>query len=73
MMKYEELEVIRRETGCGQPCNYVEYKFHGGGIPSSFNTSGNEFVFSLLAQTRYTSMEREEILKFELFFFKNPK
>ena len=67
MMKYEEMEVIRRETGCGQPCNYLEYKFHGGGIPSSFNTSGNEFVFSLLAQTRYTSVEKNKILKFNYF------
>ena len=61
-MKYEELNVIRGMTGCGKPCNYVEYKFHGGGIPSSFNSSGNHFVFSLLAQTRYTLVEREELL-----------
>ena len=61
-MKYEELEVIQRKTGCGKPCNYLEYKFHGGSIPSSFNASGNHFVFSLLAQTRYTSVEKEELL-----------
>ena len=48
-------------TGCGKPCNYLEYKFHGAGIPSSFN-SGDHFVFSLLAQTRYTSVEKEELL-----------
>ena len=48
-------------TGCGKPCSYLEYNFHRGGIPSSFN-SGDHFVFSLLAQTRYTSVEREELL-----------
>ena len=48
-------------TGCGKPCNYLEYKFHGGGISSSFD-SGDHFVFSLLTETRYTSAEREELL-----------
>ena len=48
-------------TGCGKPCNYLEYKFHRGRIPSSFD-SGDHFVFSLLAQTRYTSVEKEELL-----------
>ena len=51
-MNYAELEVIQRMTGCGKPCNYLEYKFHGAGIPSSFNSSKDHFVFSLLAQTR---------------------
>ena len=48
-------------SGCGKPCNYLEYKFHRGRIPSSFD-SGDHFVFSLLAQTRYTSVEMEELL-----------
>ena len=63
-VKYEELEFIRRVTGCGKPCNYLEYKFHGEAIPSSFKLSGssNYFVFSLLAQTRFTSVEKEELL-----------
>ena len=61
-MKYEELDVIQAMTGCGRPCNYLEYKFEGGGIPSSFNSSGDHFVFSLLAQTRYTLVEKEELL-----------
>ena len=39
----------------------MQYKFHGGGIPSAFK-SDNNFVFSLLAQTRFTSVEREELL-----------
>ena len=60
-MKYEELEVIELMSGCGKPCNYLEYKFHRGRIPSSFD-SGDHFVFSLLAQTRYTSVEKEELL-----------
>ena len=51
-------------TGCGKPCNYLEYKFQGGSIPSSFKLSDSSdyFVFSLLAQTRHTSVEREELL-----------
>ena len=61
-MKYEELEVIQTMTGCGKPCSYLEYKFQGGKIPSSFKSADDEFVFSLLAQTRYTSVEREELL-----------
>ena len=63
-LKYEELEFIRRVTGCGKPCNYLEYKFHGEAIPSSFklSDSSNYFVFSLLAQTRFTSVEKEELL-----------
>ena len=60
-MSYEELEVIQTMTGCKKPCNYLEYKFHGGSLPSAFNSSGYPFV-SLIAQTRYTSVEREELL-----------
>ena len=61
-MKYEELEVIELMTGCRKPCNYLEYKFQSNPIPSSFNSSSDDFVFSLLAQTRYTSVEMEELL-----------
>ena len=63
-LKYEELEFIRRVTGCGKPCNYLEYKFHGDAIPSSFklSESSNYFVFSLLAHTRFTSVAKEELL-----------
>ena len=63
-LKYEELEVIQTKTGCGKPCNYLEYKFQGGPVPSSFKLSDSSdyFVFSLLAQTRHTSVEREELL-----------
>ena len=39
-----------------------EYKFHGGRRPSSFKSSGDHFIFSLIAQTRYTSIWREELL-----------
>ena len=39
----------------------MQYKFHGGAIPSAFKCDDN-FVFSLLAQTRYTSVEKEELL-----------
>ena len=59
-MNHEELEVIQSMTGCKKPCNYLEYKFHGGSLPSSFN-SGFPFV-SLVSRTRFTSVEREELL-----------
>ena len=59
-MNHEELEVIQSMTGCKKPCNYLEYKFHGGSLPSSFN-SGFPFV-SLVSRTRFTTVEREELL-----------
>ena len=74
-MAYEELEVIRNLTGCGKPCRYLAYQFHGGGIPTSFQSS--HYVFAMIAQsrynwsrytwfrytpTRYTSVKREELL-----------
>ena len=62
MMMYEELEKIKEMTGCAKPCNYMEYRFHGGKIPSSFKPSGDHFIFSLHAQTRYTSIWKEELL-----------
>ena len=60
-MSYEELEVIETMTGCGKPCNYLEYKFFKERIPSSFS-SGDYFVISVVAQTRHTMLEREELL-----------
>ena len=39
----------------------MEYKFHGGSFRSSFNSSGDPFV-SVIAETRYTAVEREELL-----------
>ena len=58
-MRYEELDVIERITGCGKPCNYLEYKFHGGKHPSSF--PGDHIFFSFYALTRYTWIWREEV------------
>ena len=50
-MAYEELEVIQNLTGCGKPCRYLKYQFHGGGISTSFKSP--HFVFALIAQSRY--------------------
>ena len=61
-MSFEELEVIKKMTGCIKPCNYLEYNFHGAGLPTSFKPPGDHFVFSLLAQERYISVEKEELL-----------
>ena len=58
-MRYEELDMIERITGCGKPCNYLEYKFHGGKHPTSF--PGNKVIFSFYALTRYTWIWREEV------------
>ena len=51
--------MIERITGCGKPCNYLEYKFHGGKHPSSF--PGDHCIFSFYALTRYTWIWREEV------------
>ena len=61
-MRFEELSVIKKMTGCGKPCNYLEYKFNGEKIPTSLKSSGDHYIFSLLAQTRYTSIWKEELL-----------
>ena len=61
-MRYEELGMIESMTGCRKPCNYLEYKFHGEKIPTSFKSSGDHYIFSVLAQTRYTSIWKEELL-----------
>ena len=61
-MRFEELNVIEKMTGCGKPCSYLEYKFHGEKIPTSFKSPGDHYIFSLLAQTRYTSIWKEELL-----------
>ena len=58
-MRYEELDMIERITGCGKPCNYLEYKFHGGKHPTSF--PGDHIIFSFYALTRYTWIWREEV------------
>ena len=59
---FEELDVIKEFTGCGKPCNYLEYKFLKERIPSGFDPSGDYFVFTIVAQTRYTTVEKEELL-----------
>ena len=61
-MRLEELDVIERLTGCGKPCHYLEYKFHGDKIPSSFRSSHDHYIFSLFAITKYTSVWKEELL-----------
>ena len=61
-MRFEELHVIGKMTGCGKPCSYREYKFHGEKLPTSFKSSGDHYIFSLLAQTRHTSIWKEELL-----------
>ena len=61
-MRQEELDVIERLTGCGKPCHYLEYKFHGDKIPSSFRPSDDHYVFSLFAITKYTTVWKEELL-----------
>ena len=62
-MMYEELDSIERMTVCGKPCRYLEYKFLGEKKPSSLTTSsGDHYIFSLIAQTRFTSIWREELL-----------
>ena len=61
-MRFEELNVIEKMTGCGKPCSYLEYKFHGEKIPTSFKSPGDHYIFSLLAQTRHTSIWKEELL-----------
>ena len=58
---YEDMKFIRNVTGCLKPCNYLEYKFHGEPMPSTFDSSGHS-MFSVFAQTRYTTVEREELL-----------
>ena len=60
-MSFEELEEIKKMTGCIKPCNYLEYNFHGAGLPTSFKPPGDHFVFSLLAKERYISVEKEEL------------
>ena len=61
-ISFEELEVIKKMTGCIKPCKYLEYNFHGAGLPTFFKPPGDHFAFSLLAQERYISVEKEELL-----------
>ena len=61
-MSFEELDVIKEFTGCEKPCKYLEYKFLKEMIPSDFDPSGDYFVFTIVTQTRYTTVEKEELL-----------
>ena len=61
-MSFEELDVVEEFTGCGKPCKYLEYKFLRERIPSGFDPSGDYFVFTIVSQTKYTSVEKEELL-----------
>ena len=58
----KDARAISTVTGCIKPCKYLEYNFHGAGLPTSFKPPGDHFVFSLLAQERYISVEKEELL-----------
>ena len=60
-LRYEDMKIIRNMTSCLKPCNYLEYKFHGEPMPSTFDSSGYS-IFSVFAQTRYTTVEKEELL-----------
>ena len=54
--------MVKDFTGCGKPCNYLEYNFLRERIPSGFDPSGDYFVFTTVTQTRYTTVEKEELL-----------
>ena len=48
---YEDMKIIRNVAGCLKPCNYLEYKFHGEPMPSTFDSSGDSIIYRVVFLT----------------------